>query len=67
MSAFSPACPGWRSTRRRARQPLVALELADFRFPPIQVGFVTLAQNETMAALDALRQALMEVAVTNGG
>lgn len=36
------------------------LELPDFRLPPIQIGFVTLAHNEGMTALQTLRAALAE-------
>jgi DNA-binding transcriptional LysR family regulator len=41
---------------------LCALELPDLQMPPIQISFVTLAENETLAPLQKLRQALTEVA-----
>jgi len=40
---------------------LCALDLPDLRLPPIQIGFVTLAQNEGMAPLQTLRRALADV------
>ncbi len=45
-----------------AQDALCALDLPDLRLPPIQIGFVTLAQNEDMAPLQTLRAALAEVA-----
>ena len=38
-------------------------DLPDLRLPPIQIGFVTLAQNEALESLQTLRQALAEIAL----
>jgi len=43
---------------------LVALDIPGFTLPQIQVGFVTLAEHETMASLRAFRQAVRQVAET---
>ncbi len=41
---------------------LCALEIPALKLPPIQIGFVTLAEHEQMAALQLLRQALRHTA-----
>ena len=43
---------------------LVALDIPGFTLPQIQVGFVTLAEHETMASLRAFRQAVRQAAET---
>ena len=49
-----------------ASDALCALDLPDLRLPPIQIGFVTLAQNEDMVPLQTLRKALAEIAHQGG-
>ncbi|MEJ8573555.1 LysR family transcriptional regulator [Microbaculum marinum] len=44
------------------KEVVCVLDLPDLRFPPIQIGFVTLAQNEAMTSVETLRQALADVA-----
>jgi DNA-binding transcriptional LysR family regulator len=39
---------------------LRVLDVPDLRLPPIQIGFVTLAEHEEMASLQTLRQALAD-------
>jgi DNA-binding transcriptional LysR family regulator len=41
---------------------LCVLDLPDFQFAPIQIGFVTLAENEDMEPLQVLRRALVDAA-----
>ena len=41
---------------------LHALDLPELRLPPIQIGFMTLAEHENMASLQSLRQALRDAA-----
>jgi len=41
---------------------LCVLDLPSLNLPPIQIGFVTLAEHEEMASLQVLRQALREAA-----
>jgi DNA-binding transcriptional LysR family regulator len=43
-------------------EELCVLDLPDLRLPPIQIGFVTLAENEEMATVQALRAALAKAA-----
>ncbi len=50
-----------------AKDALCVIDLPDLRLPPIQIGFVTLAQNEGMTALRTLRQALADVAANGRG
>jgi hypothetical protein len=50
-----------------AKGTLRAIDLPDLRLPPIQIGFVTLAQNEDLAAVQSLRKALAEVAPNGAG
>lgn len=45
-----------------AGEALCALELPDLHLPPIQIGFVTLEQNESLSAVGMLREALKEAA-----
>ncbi len=42
---------------------LCVLDLPSLRLPPIQIGFVTLAEHENMAPLQLLRQALRQAAI----
>lgn len=51
-----------------AAAAVCALELPDLHLPPIQIGFVTLEQNESLVALRMLREALKEAAaaIQNG-
>ncbi len=45
-----------------ASHALSAIEIPGFHLPPIQIGFVTLEQNESLHAVTMLRQALKEAA-----
>ncbi|MEC9343387.1 MAG: substrate-binding domain-containing protein, partial [Pseudomonadota bacterium] len=45
-----------------ARDRLNAIEIPGFELPPIQIGFVTLEQNEALGTVRALREAVMEAA-----
>ena len=54
--------PGLALDSQVAKDALCTLDLPDLRLPPIQIGFVALAQNEDMVSLQTLRQALVEVA-----
>ncbi|MGV0820850.1 LysR family transcriptional regulator [Martelella sp. AMO21009] len=47
---------------RIAAGEVVALDLPDFKLPPIQIGFVTLAEHENMATIRAFRQAIRQAA-----
>lgn len=47
---------------RTETEALCALDVPDFHLPPIQIGFVTLVEHESMTAVKAFKQALVEVA-----
>ncbi|WP_180899392.1 LysR family transcriptional regulator [Martelella soudanensis] len=54
--------PRFMLETRIAGGEVVALDIPGFALPQIQVGFVTLAEHETMASVRAFRQALKEAA-----
>jgi len=67
QSGFLTCVPRVALDAHLDKHALRAIEIPGFHLPPIQIGFVTLEQNESLHGVAFLRQALKEAAASTAG